>query len=308
MIVSKIDKLTAQNVRRKGLKLSRSRDDLEEVENAPYIHEDIYTTIDAPTVAAFITFEYSESLARCVHDYAKYAHFPMSMFYPRKLKLKGRKIKVTQAPEPDQIIWENLEVTRIQQLYLRTRTNLITISLVVLCFIIILQASIYKQIFSARIPSSALCKQTVPELYTTSTVLTSKSVSSYTLTRPPSSMASELDVQCDAAIAGTFYTIYTKNDNFNEPVVPYDISTCTNSTTGANHICPTVDQSTYCPCLSISDSTQCSSAECSLGMLLSCFVCSVFSCIGRSIQSRVPQIQSQCHRFLLLLRAAIQYS
>lgn len=259
------------NVRRKGLKLSRSRDDLSELENAPYVHEDIYTSIDAPTVAAFITFEYSESLARCVHDYAKYAHFPMSLFYPRKLKLKGRKIKVTRAPEPDQIIWENLEVTRAQQLYLRTRTNLITISLVVLCFIIILQASIYKQIFSARIPSNALCKQTVPELYTTSTVLTSKSVSSYTLTRPSdSSEAAALDAQCDAALSGTFYAVYTKNEDFNDPVVPYNVSACTNSTTGAINICPTLSQSTYCPCVSISDGTQCHSAECSISKY--CFI------------------------------------
>ena len=252
------------NVRRKGLKLNRSRDDLSEVENAPYVHEDIYTSIDAPTVAAFITFEYSESLARCIHDYSKYAHFPMSLFFPRRLKLKGRKIKVTRAPEPDQIIWENLEVTRAQQLYLRARTNLITVALVILCFIIILQASIYKQTFSGRIPSSSVCKQTVPELYTTSTVLTSKSVSSYTLTRPSATETAALDTQCEASLHNTFYAIYTKNDHFDNPVVPYNISACTNSTTGASRICPTISQDVYCPCISISDNTKCYSAECSL--------------------------------------------
>jgi hypothetical protein len=29
---------------------------------------------------------------------------------PKKLMLKGRHIKVSQGPEPDEIMWENLEV------------------------------------------------------------------------------------------------------------------------------------------------------------------------------------------------------
>lgn len=256
------------NVRRKGMKLSKSKEDLNELENAPYIHEDIYTGIDAPTVAAFVTFEYSESMARCIHDYTKYQSFPMSLFYPRKLKFRGRKIKVVQAPEPDQIIYENLEVTKSQQFYLRSRTTFITVSLVALCFVVILQASIYKQIFTDRIPSSSLCKVTVPKLYTSETSLTTKSVSSYNLIRPDSSeLAKSLDAQCDAAIPNTFYVIYSATNSFDDPVVPYNVTACVNTTMGIErqNICPTLNQAVYCPCVSITSTTQCSSAECSEG-------------------------------------------
>ncbi len=58
-------------------------------------NNNIYKHIDANTVAAFICFEYSESLARCIEDYERYATFPMSMFYPEHLKFRGMKIKVS---------------------------------------------------------------------------------------------------------------------------------------------------------------------------------------------------------------------
>ena len=61
-------------------------------------------------VMGFVTFEYNESFARCLEDYTRFGSFPMSLFFPGKLRFKGRKLHVKRAPEPDQIIWENLEV------------------------------------------------------------------------------------------------------------------------------------------------------------------------------------------------------
>jgi hypothetical protein len=48
---------------------------------------------------------------RCVDDYRFYNTFPFSYFMPSQLKFRGEQIKVTHAPEPDEIVWENLEVT-----------------------------------------------------------------------------------------------------------------------------------------------------------------------------------------------------
>ena len=68
--------------------------------------------ISKPGVCAFITFEYAESMARCVEDYQKYSTFPFNLCYPRKMKFHGRKLHVTQAPKPRDVVWENLEAER----------------------------------------------------------------------------------------------------------------------------------------------------------------------------------------------------
>eukprot|EP01037_Dinobryon_pediforme_P043992 gene43992-55442_t len=87
----------------------------------------------------FVTFEYNESFARCLEDYTRFGSFPMSLFFPGKLRFKGKKLHVKRAPEPDQIIWENLE-----KQFRRFRTSLITVILVLLCFAVVVFASIYK--------------------------------------------------------------------------------------------------------------------------------------------------------------------
>lgn len=61
-------------------------------------------------VDGFIIFEYNESFARCIEDHSRFGHFPFSLCYPSQLKFKGRALKVSKAPEPEQINWENLEV------------------------------------------------------------------------------------------------------------------------------------------------------------------------------------------------------
>jgi hypothetical protein len=46
-----------------------------------------------------------------VDDYRLYNSFPLSLFTPTQLLFRGHKIKVTHAPEPDEIVWENLEIS-----------------------------------------------------------------------------------------------------------------------------------------------------------------------------------------------------
>lgn len=124
--------------------------------------------------------------------------------------LTGHKIFVSKAPEPDQIVWENLEVTREKKWWLRTRTGLITAGLVIFCFIIILQASIYKEEFSSKIPSASLCKTTVPELYNEdASTLGSTDVSNYDLYRPPKDEEKKYDKMCTDVVSETFYAVYS---------------------------------------------------------------------------------------------------
>lgn len=100
---AKIDQLTAQNVKNTKIKVIDNASEGSQLLATG--HTNIYHSIDARAVAGFLTFEYTESLARCLKDFNRYSTFPWSLFYPEKLKLKGRKLKVEKAPEPDQVLW-----------------------------------------------------------------------------------------------------------------------------------------------------------------------------------------------------------
>ena len=72
-----------------------------------------------PSVAAFITFEYQESRERCLYDFKLWSSFPRSWLvwclYPKNMVLQGKRLVVTMAPEPDEIVWENLEISNMSR-------------------------------------------------------------------------------------------------------------------------------------------------------------------------------------------------
>lgn len=51
---------------------------------------------------------------RCIEDYTTYGSYPMKLLMPSRLKFKGNFLKVTRGPEPDEIVWENLEVPLLE--------------------------------------------------------------------------------------------------------------------------------------------------------------------------------------------------
>ena len=106
---------------------------------------DLNNHIKANTIAALITFEYAESMARAVEDFEHYSKFPRNIFfYPPKLKFRGYRLNVKKAPEPDEIVWENLEIPYYTKLFRRTRTSVLSFLLLIICFAVTLQASIYQ--------------------------------------------------------------------------------------------------------------------------------------------------------------------
>merc|ERR1711871_275950 len=104
---------------------------------------------DIEASAAFIIFQYSESMARAVEDnsafrfYPSWSWLPTFLRYPDQLLIKGKRVTVKQAPEPDEMIWENIEVSAITKFFNRVRTNALTFVLLIIGFAIVLQASIY---------------------------------------------------------------------------------------------------------------------------------------------------------------------
>jgi RNA recognition motif-containing protein len=266
-----IDKLAEHNVKNSGLKILSENDDsnaakkrLQRISNP----KSIYYNIDADSVAGFLVFQYGESMARCVHDYTKYSTFPRSLFYPQDLKFRGHKIIVKKAPEPDQLLWQNIEVKDVHRYYLKGRSLLITIVLVLLCFVIILQASIYKALFSSSTPKLSLCTTVVPTAFVhKNTTGYYYPVDTVELIRP-TSKAAERDAECEAVLPGTFYATYVRKNDHGQSATVYDINACTTS-----GICPRSKDASHCPCVSIHDKTTCHSTRCEFAMETDLPVC-----------------------------------
>ena len=72
-------------------------------------------------VAAFVTFQYKESRARCMRDYHLWSSFPRVLvawcLYPKPMLFRGKRLTVTAAPEPDEVVWENLEITNVSRFF-----------------------------------------------------------------------------------------------------------------------------------------------------------------------------------------------
>jgi hypothetical protein len=186
----------------------------------------------APVVGAFITFEYNEGFARCLEDYQRYSSFPYSsLFYPEQLKFKGRKLKVTKALEPDQIIWENLEIKPIRSMYLRYRTYFLTFVIIFVCFVVILVISNARLSYASQIPTNHLCTVTIPELYLPESSYSRNDYESYLTstvgwTRPKPLEQEAYDMNCSRFIEHSIYAVYAENGDFRTPVNNYSFDAC----------------------------------------------------------------------------------
>ncbi len=163
-----------------------------------------------------------------------------------------------QAPEPDDIVFENLETSTFSKRLRRLRTTAAAIVTLLISFIIILQASSYKEKFARLIPNLSYCSNIIPQQYIYRNNQTS--YSNLVLTRPLADSRSYYDSQCDTTIPGSFYAVYTTNNNFNDPVATYNINSCLSGST--ENLCPTYNEESYCPCLLTESQEQCSTFQC----------------------------------------------
>lgn len=249
-------------------------------------------TSRADAVAGFVTFEYSECMRRCVEDYGYYNSFPRNLlFYPSKLKLKGKRIKVERAPDPGEMIWEHLEVSGMSKRLKRIGTALLSLLLLMVSFIAILQASIYKSIFSARIPSGGLCSATIPALY--GAYSNNTDYKDFRIVRPNAAQRFRLDSQCNAIVPGSFYAVYSTANNISNPVARYSLQACDSSVAAPSNYyrppgysdpisslggtCPHYGQKVFCPCISKRTSSEtCHSAACASSSSSSNAACTTF--------------------------------
>ncbi|KAF4039269.1 RSN1 7TM family protein [Phytophthora infestans] len=98
---------------------------------------------------AFVVFNNLESRRRCLQDYRR----------------SDQWLPLVAAPEPSNILWENLEVTAQSRRLRRSFTNAVTFLLLLLSGVIISAAQSAQQTFKDKAPPAGLCESTLPEIF-----------------------------------------------------------------------------------------------------------------------------------------------
>ncbi|OQR84545.1 transmembrane protein [Achlya hypogyna] len=115
---------------------------------------------------AFVVFNSVEAQQRCLRDYRTSGYSYARYFQPKDLRFEGKyPLHVRQAPEPSNIMWENLEVSATERRLRRYFTNFITFLLLLLsCAIISLAQSAQAKFSAATIPN--FCSEALPAVFT----------------------------------------------------------------------------------------------------------------------------------------------
>jgi len=147
------------------------------------VHEKVARKVKDTRTAAncegcFITFNHEESRARCLDDYRASSSWIGRYFQPRSLQFMwsienqdlGTKtetitsLRVEQAPEPSDIFWEKLHVTDGNRMMRVIGSNLITLTVLLLSFVIALNSASQTQAASEAIASTNYCEH-IPAIW-----------------------------------------------------------------------------------------------------------------------------------------------
>ncbi|KAG6974829.1 hypothetical protein JG688_00002864 [Phytophthora aleatoria] len=115
---------------------------------------------------AFVVFNNLESRRRCLLDYRQSTRWLSRKWQPEELRFREDfPLIVTRAPEPSNILWENLEVTNRGRFYRQLVTNLVTVALLVISCAIISAAQTTQEQFASKAPPEGLCDRALPAVY-----------------------------------------------------------------------------------------------------------------------------------------------
>ena len=262
VVEKKIEKLVDNlNIHKNNL-IEVEQDDCEMQE---MLSSKMKMTVKANVVAAFVTFQYSESMKRCLTDYSYYNSFPRNLFYyPSNLKFRGQRIRVERAPDPEEVIWEHLEIPKGSKGLRRIFTTLLSIFFLTMSFAAILQAGKNKQIFTSKIPSETLCLSIIPNLYAASTN-TTVTTERYSIVRPDALERAYMDAQCNTVIPGSYYGVFSTQHDIYAPAASYNMKACNASALPLSPdrgSCPKYGQHTFCPCIATIPKETCYSLSC----------------------------------------------
>ena len=80
-------------------------------------------------IQAFVTYQTESAFIRAITEYqlSWFQSLGFCCCYPKKLKLRGHRLRVSQAPEPSTIIWENLEYSSASRFLRQCLTGIVAL-------------------------------------------------------------------------------------------------------------------------------------------------------------------------------------
>jgi hypothetical protein len=140
---------------------------LEKLEkNLKQINVKYSKTFSNQVVGAYVTFNNEESVSRCLEDYKSSYNTCNSCCCAQAepLRLGGRHLKVRRAPDPSQIVWENLELSKTNRWCRQGFIAVALVALLAVSFLFIMLAQAYQTRFRASVPNLGLCSTLLPAL------------------------------------------------------------------------------------------------------------------------------------------------
>lgn len=116
-------------------------------------------------VGAFVVFNNELSTKRCLQDYAgsDLVFSPHRCCQARPLRFKGKDVlSVTRAPDPSQIVWQNLEISSASRCGRYVGVLLLMVILLLVSFLFIMVAQSYQLSFQSLVPNLQLCDTLLP--------------------------------------------------------------------------------------------------------------------------------------------------
>ncbi|CAE7894643.1 unnamed protein product, partial [Symbiodinium sp. KB8] len=110
----------------------------------------------ATPIAAFVTFENEIGVARAVRMFSS-SYFVRKLCTHSLLKFHGRSLRVTPAPEPTDIVWENMAVSRCSFFMRSCFTAIVALTLVLATAVVILYAEAEKLALRNRFETGVDC-------------------------------------------------------------------------------------------------------------------------------------------------------
>ncbi|RHY90031.1 hypothetical protein DYB35_001248 [Aphanomyces astaci] len=107
-------------------------------------------------VTAYITFEEEEGYLRCMREYPSLGVLHR-LFQPYHKRFLKKRMWIQPAPDPTDIIWENLDFTAANRLVRVIVVNLMALSLLCLSFIIIYAAKVKKNELTQKYGAPVAC-------------------------------------------------------------------------------------------------------------------------------------------------------
>ncbi|KAJ0399851.1 hypothetical protein P43SY_000419 [Pythium insidiosum] len=116
---------------------------------------------------AFVVFNNLESRRRCLQDYRRSTRWLARRWQPKPLRFRNGQfpLRVVPAPEPSNILWENLEVTDRGRFYRRSFTNVVTLLLLLFSCAIISGAQSAQQEVKKKLVAPGFCDWTLPLVF-----------------------------------------------------------------------------------------------------------------------------------------------